>query len=146
MRTIACAALLLTLIGESAAGQQRARRAAADEEVMIILNHVKADKRKEFETFAEALRRANAKLASADATEKQIQATVRMIIPSKPAEDGTYIYVWIFDPVVKGATYSYDDTLIKALGEAEAKKYLAMNDDALARPQQIIEGKQSKVW
>ncbi len=146
MRGVVAGVLATLFIGGAAVAQQSTKRAKADENVSIVLNHVKADKRQVFEQFLEALRRASEKFASSDRNAKLVHDQTRVIVPTKANADGTYTYVFIFDPEVEGGNYRYQDVLRKGLGAAEAEKYLALNAEALARPQESYEGKQSKVW
>lgn len=146
MRVILAAILSAILVGGGAVAQKAGRGAASDEHVTVILNHVKADKRQQFEQFVDALHQASQRAASSDRTAKLVHEQTRVIVPTKPNADGTYTYIFILDPEVEGGNYRYKDVLTKGLGAAEAEKYVALNDEALARPQESYEGRQSKVW
>ena len=110
--------------------------ASSDESMWVILNHVKADKRKQFEKFAyEILLPALKEKAKSDLISKQIIDQTRMLEPMRANKDSSYTYIWLMDPIVKDADYSYPGILNKVYSPEETKKYISMNDECLVSPQ-----------
>tara|TARA_B100001750_G_C14883869_1_gene291797 strand:+ start:43 stop:471 length:429 start_codon:yes stop_codon:yes gene_type:complete len=110
--------------------------ASSGESMWVILNHVKADKRQEFEKFVyEILLPALKEDAKVDLTSKKIIEQTRMLEPSRSNKDSSYTYIWLMDPIVKDADYSYPGILNKVYSPEETKKYISMNDECLVSPQ-----------
>ena len=110
--------------------------ASSGESMWVILNHVKADKRQQFEKFVyEILLPALKEDAKVDLTSKKIIEQTRMLEPSRANKDSSYTYIWLMDPIVKDADYSYPGILNKFYSPEETKKYISMNDDCLLSPQ-----------
>lgn len=108
-------------------------RASKGDTVWVVLNHVKSDKREQFEKFIhEIFWPASNKLGPA---EQQAFKQTRVLHPVEPNEDGTYTYVFLMDPVISGANYSILNYLEKMYGEKKAQEYAAMFNDALNTPQ-----------
>ena len=60
----------------------------------VLLNHVKADQRRAFETFAfEHLLPAARKLAASDPTVKKMLSQTRMLVPKEADPNGTYLHL-----------------------------------------------------
>ena len=82
--------------------------AASGDPIWVILNHVKADKRAQFEKFVyEVLLPAFEKNAEGDPISRKSLEHTRMLEPRKANEDSSYTYIWLMDPLVKEANYSY---------------------------------------
>jgi len=110
--------------------------ASSGESMWVILNHVKADKRQEFEKFVyEILLPALKEDAKVDLTSKKIIEQTRMLEPRRANKDSSYTYIWLMDPIVKDADYSYPGILNKVYSPEETKKYISMNDECLVSPQ-----------
>ena len=110
--------------------------ASSGESMWVILNHVKADKRQEFEKFVyEILLPALKEDAKVDLTSKKIIEQTRMLEPKRANKDSSYTYIWLMDPIVKDADYSYPGILNKVYSPEETKKYISMNDECLVSPQ-----------
>ena len=102
----------------------------------VILNHVKADKRQQFEKFVyEILLPALKEGAKVDLPSKKIIEQTRMLEPRTANKDSSYTYIWLMDPIVKDADYSYPGILNKVYSPEETKKYISMNDECLVSPQ-----------
>src|ERR1700693_3279094 len=70
----------------------------------VILNFVKADKTADFEMVMGKLKEA---LAKSDKPERKAQAAGwKYFKASEPGPGGAVIYVFVMDPVAKGAEYS----------------------------------------
>ena len=110
--------------------------ASSGESMWVILNHVKADKRQQFEKFVyEILLPALEEGAKVDLTSKKIIEQTRMLEPRRANKDSSYTYIWVMDPIVKDADYSYPGILNKVYSPEETKKYISMNDECLVSPQ-----------
>ena len=110
--------------------------ASPGESMWVILNHVKADKRQEFEKFVyEILLPALKEDAKVDLKSKKIIEQTRMLEPRRANKDSSYTYIWLMDPIVKDADYSYPGILNKVYSPEETKKYISMNDECLVSPQ-----------
>jgi hypothetical protein len=102
----------------------------------VLLNHVKADQRTAFETFAfERLLPALKKGIASDPLAKKVHSQTRMLVPKEANPDGTYTYIWLMDPVVSGADYSYRAILEKAYSKQETDAAIGLMEGAMAGPQ-----------
>lgn len=109
-------------------------RATEGNTVWVLLNHVKPDKRKQFEKFIHEIFWPTAeKLEPAD---QQVFRQTRVLHPVKPNEDGTYTYVFLMDPLIPDADYSILNYLKKMYGEEKANEYYKMFTESLNRPQE----------
>ena len=114
----------------SASEPQQALGARVGEPVWVLLNHVKADRRAQFERFVfEVLRPAAERLTPA------IPARVRVLAPTQANEDGTHTYVMLLDPVLPGEDYRLAPLLERAYGEERGREHMRAFADALATPQ-----------
>ena len=110
--------------------------AASGDPVWVILNHVKADKRPQFEKFVyDVLLRALEKNAEGDPIARNIVEHTRMLEPRRANKDSSYTYIWLMDPVVKEANYSYPGIVSAVHSLEETEKYLTMADECLVAPQ-----------
>ena len=104
--------------------------------IWVILNHIKADKRAQFEKFVyEILLPAFKKNAESDPKSKNSLEQTRMLEPRQVNEDGSYTYIWLMDPVVKKANYSYKSIISGVHKPEETEKYLSMLSECLDAPQ-----------
>ena len=95
--------------------------AAAGDSVWVIVNHVKADKRTEFEHFVHVTFWGEAKKLS-----PSLQAAfhqTRVLYPTHQEKDGTYSYVFIMDPVIPGGNYDIAALLKKEYGDRKGAEY-----------------------
>jgi hypothetical protein len=109
--------------------------AAAGDTVLVVVNHVKADKRQQFERFIEAFWAAGRRLAERDSLSPRTFAQTRVLYPAGPDADGTYAYVFLMDPLVRGASYDIPLYLRRMYPPAQADSMDRAMNDALARPQ-----------
>ena len=113
----------------------------------VLLNHVKADQRASFETFAyERLQPALKKAAASDPLMRKVHSQTRMLAPQEANADGTWTYIWLMDPVVPGADYSYRAILEKAYSKQETDAAIALMESAMAGPQVGYAVAASKRW
>jgi hypothetical protein len=109
-------------------------RAAKNDTVWVALNHVKADKREQFEKFVHEIAWPAAE--SLGASQQKAAGQTRVLHPKEPNEDGTFTYVFIMDPVVPDADYSFNSFLRKLYSEEEVQEYVKMFSESLAVPQE----------
>ena len=113
-------------------------RADEGELVWIILNHVKPDKRQQFEEFIEIWMKTIENLIKEEKMDpKSAQAfrQARMLLPTKANEDGSYTYIFLADPWIEGVESRILPWFRKAYSEEEAQKYLQMFSDSFMHPQ-----------
>ena len=111
----------------------------------VILNHVKADKRQQFEKFAyKVLLPALEENAKSNLTTKKMIGQTRMLEPRRANKDSSYTYIWLMDPLVKDAIYSYPGILKRVYSPEETKKYISMNNECLVSPQVAFPVKQGR--
>jgi hypothetical protein len=97
----------------------------------VILNFVKADKTADFEMVLGKVKEA---LAKSDKPERKQQATGWKIFKaSEPGPNGAVIYVFIMEPVAKGAEYSVGNILVEGFG-AEGQTLYKTYSDAYGTP------------
>ena len=119
--------------------------AASGDPIWVILNHVKADKRAQFEKFVyEVLLPAFEKNAESDPISRKSLEHTRMLEPRKANEDSSYTYIWLMDPLVKEANYSYKCIISRVHSPEETKKYLSMQRECLVGPQVSYRVKQGR--
>jgi|TARA_Y100000310_G_scaffold212684_1_gene213552 hypothetical protein len=111
----------------------------------VILNHVKADKRAQFEKFVyEILLPALEENAKNDSKTRNLIEHTRMLEPRFANKDSSYTYIWLMDPLVKDAIYSYPGILNRVHSPEETKKYISMNNECLVGPQVSFPVKQGR--
>jgi hypothetical protein len=105
-------------------------RAAPGEQVLVVLRHVKADKCKEFEHLHhDIFKPADLKIR------KEKRGAPRILHPTEQNEDGTYTYVVLFDPWIRGALPGgIEGALRSEYGEERARKYLEDRENCCASP------------
>jgi hypothetical protein len=124
-----------------------AKQAAQDDPVNVILNHVKADKRQQYETFLfEGLLPALRDNAKTDPLARRVLEHTRMLLPTEANADGTYTYIWLMDPWVEGGTYAYGAIIAAARGAEEARRYVEMEQDSRSAPQIRYRVRDSEEW
>ncbi|SIT93533.1 hypothetical protein SAMN05444128_3054 [Pontibacter indicus] len=121
----------------------RCKRCRGDT-VWVVINHVKPDKREQFERFVyEIFWPASSKL---DEKAQRAFKHTRVLNPVAPEEDGTYTYVFLMDPLISGEEYWIDGLLKKMYPTKQAEEYYKLFLDALAREGETYRTLQSKYW
>lgn len=137
---VALSALALTACAAPPAstGGPAMSRAAQGDTVWVILNHVKADKRQDFERFLhEVFWPAGRRVGMADPVVALTFSKTRILHPTQRNPDGTYTYAFIMDPRIPGANYSIEELLRRGFSQGEADRHFREGfADALARPQE----------
>ena len=98
----------------------------------VIFNFVKADKAADFEMVMGKLKEA---LAKSEKPERKAQAAGwRYFKASEAGPNGVVIYVFILDPVAKGAEYSVGNILVEVLGATEGQALYKTYSESYANP------------
>lgn len=101
--------------------------------VWVFVNHVKADKKEQFEKFVSGIFWPMAKKLSEQ--DQRVFRQTRVLYPARPEPDGTYSYFFIMDPVVDGGDYDIGHLLEKMYGAEKAKEYMQIFDETAAAEQ-----------
>jgi hypothetical protein len=101
--------------------------------VWVIVNPVKADKRQQFEKFVHEVFWDQATRLSKE--EHRAFRQTRILHPTAPEADGTWSYVFIMDPLLKGINYGIEPMLIKMYGETKAQEHLKLLGETMAGEQ-----------
>ncbi|NOZ63176.1 MAG: hypothetical protein GXO74_16105 [Calditrichaeota bacterium] len=108
-------------------------RAVEGDTVWVLLNHIKHDKRQQFEKFIQEIFWPKAdELAPAV---RQVFLNTRVLHPVNMNKDSTYTYVFLMDPVITKGNYNISYLLKKMYSEDKAKEYYAMWKDCYSSPQ-----------
>lgn len=140
IRSVLISTMLIALIIISGCGQpkeQALQRAASGDTLWVLLNHVKPDKRQQFERFVEEIvNPAVEELAKSDSVMVAILNQTRTLYPTEPNEDSTYTYVWLMDPLVSGADYTFRGLFSRIYSQEKTEEYIDLFEDAIDRPQE----------
>jgi hypothetical protein len=113
-------------------------RAVDGEKMWVLLNHVKPDRRKEFERFMHEI------IGQICAhSEIHVLNRTRILHPTKANEDGTYTYIFLMDPVVPDEEYSFEKLLPLAYSPEETEELTKLFIESLASDQVWYEVTQS---
>lgn len=100
------------------------------EEVWVWAYPVKADKRKQYEHFVHDIFWPGARKLSA--VEQRVFRQTRVMHPAQASPDGSYTYLFIMDPLIKGADYDIESLTKKMYGPKQGADYLKLFGGALA--------------
>ncbi|MBO2032208.1 hypothetical protein J4D99_12495 [Siccationidurans ginsengisoli] len=132
------------MLGSTATSPKTPPRAMATtgQTVWVVLTPVKADKRAQYERFInEIFWPCAAKVGTAD---QQAFRHTRVLNPTKPQADGTYVYLFIMDPVQKGSDYDVENLLKKAYGAEKATAYYKLYTESMAGEQKVYASTQTQ--
>ena len=120
-------------------------KAKSDEKTMVVLNHIKFDKKKEFNDilFKEVMPAYYAyKDSNAEKNKLNDMAanSMRILLPSNMNEDSTWTFIMFADPFYEGALYNIGPPLNQKYGEEDANEIFARWSDCFASSQVIIPG------
>ena len=102
----------------------------------VVLNFIKPDKTADFEAVVAKLKDALQK--SANAQRKEQAASWKVYKSPDPGPGGSVLYVYIVDPVVKGADYTVATILGEAFPAAELAALYKQYTDAYASGQNFV--------
>jgi hypothetical protein len=110
-------------------------RGAVGDTVRVIVNHVRNDRRDEFERFLhETLYPAMVQAAPTDSITARQMQRARVLRPTTMSADSTWSYIFIVDPVVSSASYSFPRLFAKVFAPAKADTAMQSFRESLARP------------
>lgn len=134
MKNLSFALVLLFVISSfDSSAQKISLRAAKGDTVWVIVNHIKADKKEQFEKFiAGTLWGASKQLKGKD---QAVFKQTRVLYPTKPEADGTLSYIFIMDPLVNGGDYNLHSLLGKIYGDQKALEYENVFNETAASEQ-----------
>ena len=104
--------------------------AKSGEEVWVWAYPVKADKRKQYEHFVHDIFWPGAN--KLPAAEQRVFRLTRVMHPAQANPDGSYTYLFIMDPLIKGADYDIQSLTRKMYGTKQGNEYLKLFDGSLA--------------
>ena len=102
----------------------------------MVLNFIKPDKTADFEAVVAKLK--DALQNSPNATRKEQAASWRVFKSSDPGPAGAVLYVYIVDPVVKGADYGVAKILGEGFPAEEVPALIKQYNDAYASGQNFV--------
>lgn len=109
---------------QAPAARSEVGRAARGDTVWVILNHIRPEKRAQFERFLhEIFWPGGQRVGQADPVVARTFAQTRILHPTGANKDGTYTYAFLMDPVLGNADYTILNLLKKAYPAAEAERY-----------------------
>lgn len=110
-------------------------RAAAGDTVYLIEHVVRADRREQFERFlATSYWPAVRLVARTDSGAARVLRQTRVLYPARPNDDGTFTYVFLTDPVVRGETYNILELLRRVHSPQETERRYRELTESWARP------------
>ena len=106
-------------------------------DVAIVLHYIKADKASDFES---AMGKVKEALLKSQSPERKQQAAGWKVLKSPdPAGEGNVAYLWVIDPVVKGADYGLGKILSEGF-PAEAGQIFKLYADSYSKGQIKLNG------
>jgi hypothetical protein len=102
----------------------------------VVLNFIKPDKTADFEDVVEKLK--DALQNSSNVQRKQQAASWKVYKSPDPGPVGSVLYVYIVDPVVKGADYSVSTILAEAFSAEELAALYKQYTEAYATGQNFV--------
>jgi hypothetical protein len=110
-------------------------RAAAGDTVYLIEHVVRPDRREQFERFlTTSYWPAVRFVARTDSGAARVLRQTRVLYPARPNEDGTFTYVFLTDPVVRGETYNILELLRRVHTPQETERRYRELTESWARP------------
>ena len=122
-------------------------KAKSGDQTMVVLNHIKFDKKDEFNNilFDEVM---PAYYAYEDSIEEKNELndmageSMRILLPENMNQDSTWTFIMFADPYYDGALYNIGPPLYQKYGEEGAKEVFGRWSDCFAGNQILYLGKQ----
>ena len=140
--------VIILIIGcEPNSSKSQAIKAISGEQTMVVLNHIKFDKKEEFNSilFNEVMPAYYAyEDSSAEKNKLNDMAakSMRILLPGDMNEDSTWTFIMFADPLYDGALYTIGKPLYQKYGEEGAKEVFARWNDCFASGQVLFLGEQ----
>ena len=140
-------AIILIIGCEPNSPKSQAIKAKSGEQTMVVLNHIKFDKKEEFNSilFIEVMPAYYAyQHSSAEKNKLNDMAakSMRILLPGNMNEDSTWTFIMFADPLYDGALYTIGKPLYQKYGEEGAKEVFARWNDCFASGQVLFLGEQ----
>ena len=125
----------------------QAIKAKSGEQTMIVLNHIKFDKKEEFNSILlnevmPAYYAYEDSSAEKNKLNDKAAKSMRILLPSNINQDSTWTFIMFADPFYEGALYNIGPPLNQKYGEEGAKEVFARWSSCFASGQVIFTGKQ----
>ena len=122
-------------------------KAKSGDQTMVVLNHIKFDKKEEFNNilFNEVMPAFYAyEDSSAEKNELNDLAgqSMRILLPENMNQDSTWTFIMLADPYYDGALYNIGPPLYQKFGEEGAKEVFGRWSECFAGNQVLFLGKQ----
>ena len=122
-------------------------KAKSGDQTLVVLNHIKFDKKEEFNSilFDEVMPAYYAYKDSSTEKNKlndMAAESMRILLPSNMNQDSTWTFIMFADPFYEGALYNIGPPLNQKYGEEGAKEVFARWSSCFASGQVIFSGKQ----
>ena len=140
--------VIILIIGcEPNSPKSQAIKAKSGEQTMVVLNHIKFDKKEEFNSilFNEVMPAYYAyEDSSAEKNKLNDMAakSMRILLPGNMNEDSTWTFIMFADPLYDGALYTIGKPLYQKYGEEGAKEVFARWNDCFSSGQVLFLGEQ----
>lgn len=121
--------ILLIFVVSTMYGQ--AKMAKVNETVWLCTYKVKADKRQQYEHFVHDIFWKGATKLSGN--ERKLFSQTRVMHPEKMEKDGTYLYSFLMDPVIKNTDYDILSLIKKMYGAKKGAEYYKLFDEAITK-------------
>ena len=110
-------------------------RGVIGDTVRMVVNHVRPEKREQFERFMrEVLHPTMERAAPGDRETADHMRRARMLRAVKPDTDGTYAYIFLVDPAGSSVPYSFARLIQRTYPPEQAAEQMRMYTASLARP------------
>ena len=140
-------AIILIIGCEPNSPKSQAIKAKSGEQTMVVLNHIKFDKKEEFNSilFNEVMP-AYYTYEDSSAEKNKLNdmaaKSMRILLPGNMNEDSTWTFIMFADPLYDGALYTIGKPLYQKYGEEGAKEVFARWNDCFASGQVLFLGEQ----
>ena len=140
-------AIILIIGCEPNSSKMQVIKAKSGDQTMVVLNHIKFDKKEEFNSilFNEVMPAYYAyEDSSAEKNKLNDMAakSMRILLPGDMNEDSTWTFIMFADPLYDGALYTIGKPLYQKYGEEGAKEVFGRWSDCFAGNQVLFLGKQ----
>ena len=122
-------------------------KAKSGDQVLTVLNHIKFDKKEEFNNilFNEIFPAANAYVDSSEEKNKlnnKAEKAFRVLLPKRMNKDSTWTFIMLADPYYEGALYNIMPSLEQKYGTEGADEVFGRWSDCFVGEQEVYFSKQ----
>ena len=112
-----------------------AQRAQPGDTLYVVEYTVAAPRREQFERFFnESYFPAMRQVAKSDTSVQRVLRQSRLLAPARANDDGTFSYLLVLDPVVRGEAYNISALLRRVYAPAESDRLYRQLTESWARP------------